>query len=71
MKVVKKARNPAVIESEIAELEQRLATLAEDMAKPEVARDITRLVAVNDEYKSTEERLSELMKEWERAEAAG
>ncbi len=69
VKVVKKARSPAVIEAEIAEHEQRLTTLSEEMAKPEVSRDITRLVAVNDEYKETESRLSELMQEWERAEA--
>jgi hypothetical protein len=39
------------------------------MAKPEVARDITMLVKLNDEYEQTQSRLSELMEEWERAEA--
>jgi hypothetical protein len=39
------------------------------MSKPEVARDITRLVKVNDNYQSAEGRLAELMAEWERAEA--
>ena len=39
------------------------------MSEPEVAREITRLVAVNDEYQQAETRLVELMDEWERAEA--
>jgi len=39
------------------------------MAKPEVARDITRLVRVNDEYQQADARLAELIDEWERAEA--
>ena len=34
----------------------------------EVARDITRLVEVNDAYQQAETRLAELMDEWERAE---
>ena len=38
------------------------------MTKPEVARDITRLVKVNDDYQSAETRLAELMDEWERSE---
>jgi ATP-binding cassette subfamily F protein 3 len=67
VKVIKKARSPEVIEAEIAEMEQRLAALSEEMSKPEVARDITQLVRVNDEYKASETRLSELMDEWERA----
>ena len=33
-----------------------------------VARDITKLVAVNDEYQESERRLAELIDEWERAE---
>jgi len=69
VKVVKKARAPETIESEISELEKRLAELSEEMAKPEVARDITMLVKLNDEYEQTQSRLSELMEEWERAEA--
>jgi len=67
VKVVKKARAPETIEAEISELEKRLAELSEEMAKPEVARDITMLVKLNDEYEQTQSRLSELMEEWERA----
>jgi ATP-binding cassette subfamily F protein 3 len=69
VKVVKKARAPETIELEISELEKRLADLSEEMAKPEVARDITVLVKLNDEYELTQSRLRELMEEWERAEA--
>jgi len=69
VKVVKKARAPETIEAEISELEKRLAELSEEMAKPEVARDITMLVKLNGEYEQTQSRLSELMEEWERAEA--
>lgn len=40
------------------------------MAKPEVARDISKLVKTNDEYQRVEARLAELMDEWERAETS-
>ena len=39
------------------------------MTKPDVARDISRLVELNDEYQQGEARLAELLDEWERAEA--
>jgi len=68
IKVVKKPRESDVIEVEIAEVEKRIKDLSEQLAKPEVARDITRLVQVNDDYKQAEGRLAELMDEWERAE---
>jgi len=68
VKIIKKPRSPEVIEAEIADLEKRLADLSRKMSEPEIARDITRLVAVNDEYKETEARLAELYDEWERAE---
>jgi ATP-binding cassette subfamily F protein 3 len=70
VKIVKKARDSEVIESEIAEAEKRIKDLSDEMAKPEVARDITKLVQVNDDYKRAEVRLAELMDEWERAETA-
>jgi ATP-binding cassette, subfamily F, member 3 len=69
VKIIKKPRSPQVIEAEIAELEKRIADLSKKMSEPEVARDITRLVKVNDEYQQAETRLAELMDEWERAEA--
>lgn len=70
VKVVKKPRDPQSIEAEITEVEKRIADLSAEMAKPEVARDITRLVTVNDDYRRAESRLTELMDEWERAETA-
>src|SRR5258708_39165193 len=69
VKIIKKPRRPEIIEGEIAELEKRIADLSKKMSEPEVARDITRLVAINDEYQQAEARLAELMDEWERAEA--
>lgn len=70
VKIVKKPRDPGIIETEITELERRIAELSNDMTKQEIARDITRLVAVNDEYERSETRLAELYDEWERAETA-
>ena len=70
VKIIKKPREAEIIEAEITETEKRIANLSEEMSKPEVARDITRLVTVNDEYQQTETRLAELYDEWERAEAA-
>jgi len=67
IKIVKKPREVEIVESEIAELEKRLAELSMEMARPEIARDITRLVKVNDDYQQTEARLAELLDEWERA----
>jgi ATP-binding cassette subfamily F protein 3 len=68
VKIIKKARDPETIEAEISRLESHLSQLSEKMARPEVARDITKLVQVNDDYKQTETRLAELYDEWERAE---
>jgi ATP-binding cassette subfamily F protein 3 len=69
VKIIKKPRQPETIEAEIAALEKRIAELASEMARPEVARDITRLVSVNDDYQRAEARLAELIDEWERAES--
>ena len=70
VKVIKKPRDPLVVESEIADLEKQLGELSEQMSKPEVARDITKLVAANDAYAETQSRLAQLYDEWERAESA-
>src|SRR5258707_967459 len=67
VKIVKKPREVEIVESEIAELEKRLAELSMEMTRPEIARDITRLVKVNDDYQQTEARLAELLDEWEPA----
>lgn len=68
VKIIKKPRDQVTIEAEITELEKQIAELSAEMSKPEVARDITRLVKVNDNYQSAESRLADLMDEWERAE---
>jgi hypothetical protein len=68
VKIIKRPRAPETIEAEISELEKRIAELSTEMARPEVARDITRLVRVNDDYQQADARLAELIDEWERAE---
>jgi ATP-binding cassette subfamily F protein 3 len=70
VKIIKKPRDPQTIEAEISLLEMRLSELSAEMARPEVARDITKLVKLNDEYQQGETRLAELLDEWERAETA-
>src|SRR3984893_13670460 len=69
IKVIKKPRDPEIVEAEITELEKRMAELSEDMARPEIARDITKLVKVNNDYSEAEARLAQLLEEWERASA--
>jgi ATP-binding cassette subfamily F protein 3 len=69
VKVIKKPRDPSAVEVEISALEKRLSELSAEMTKPEVARNISGLVRLNDEYKQGETRLAELLDEWERAEA--
>ena len=66
------ARTPQMIESEIAEAEKRLATLSEELSRPEVARDTNRAKTLNKEYQGADARLRSLYEEWERiaAEAA-
>ncbi len=66
------ARTPELIEREIAEAEQRLAALSTELSRPEVARAAARVNTLNDEYRTTDERLRSLYAEWERvaAEAA-
>ena len=59
-----------MIEAEITELETRIVKLSNEMTKPEIARDITKLVAVNEEYQRSEFQLALLLDEWERAETA-
>jgi ATP-binding cassette subfamily F protein 3 len=70
IKVVKKARSTEIIETEIAAEEKRITELTQETSKPEVARDIDKLVAVNDAYEAAQARLAELYDEWERAESA-
>jgi ATP-binding cassette subfamily F protein 3 len=73
IKVIKKARNenvsPQQLESEIAKTEKRLTEIAERMSQPDVARDATKLVGLDEEYKQTEAKLAGLYEQWERIAA--
>jgi ATP-binding cassette subfamily F protein 3 len=70
VKVIKKkksdARTPELVESDIAQAEQRLNEISQQMGTPEVARDADRLIALNDEYQKTEAQLKTLYDEWDR-----
>jgi ATP-binding cassette subfamily F protein 3 len=67
VKIIKKPRDSEKVEAEISALEKRLSELSEEMTKPDVARDISRLVKLNDAHHEGELRLAELLDEWERA----
>jgi ATP-binding cassette, subfamily F, member 3 len=62
-------RDAQSVETEIAEAEKHLSSISEEMSRPEVARDAGRLVALNEDYRQTEERLQLLYAEWERIAA--
>jgi ATP-binding cassette, subfamily F, member 3 len=70
VKVIKKkkpdARTQEAVEVDIAQAEQRLNEISEQMGTPEVARDADRLIALNDEYQQTESLLRSLYDEWDR-----
>ena len=70
VKIIKKPRDAQTVEAEIAEVEKLIKELSEQMAKPDVARDITKLVKVNDDYQRAETQLAQLLDEWERAETS-
>jgi ATP-binding cassette subfamily F protein 3 len=69
VKIIKKPRDPETVEADISALEKRLVELSAEMTKPDVSRDISRLVQLNDEYQQGEKRLEGLLEEWERVEA--
>jgi len=73
VKVIKKkrldVRTPESLESDIAEAETRLSEISQQMSEPEIARDATRLIQLNDEYQKTETRLQSLYAEWDRVAA--
>src|ERR1700754_460017 len=62
-------RDPQTVEAEVAEAEQRLATLAEELSSPAAARDPALLARLNKEYAKADERLRALYEEWERVVA--
>ncbi|HWT02568.1 MAG TPA: ABC-F family ATP-binding cassette domain-containing protein [Pyrinomonadaceae bacterium] len=63
------ARDSQSIETEISDAEKRLTEISEQLGRPEVARDPSRLKALNEEYKSADERLRKLYEEWEQVSA--
>jgi len=62
-------RTTQVIESEIAEVEKRLAALSDELSRPEIARDAARVMTLNDEYQQRDARLRSLYEEWEQVSA--
>jgi ATP-binding cassette subfamily F protein 3 len=60
------ARTPEQIEAEIAETEKRLASVSDELSRPEVARDLARAAALNADYGAADNRLRSLYEEWER-----
>jgi ATP-binding cassette subfamily F protein 3 len=75
IRVIKKNQSekltPALLEAEIAKAETRLKEISEQMSRPEIARDATELVKLDEEYRQTEVRLSVLYGRWEKAAAQG
>ncbi len=70
VKVVKKkkpdVRTSAAVEAEIAEAEKTLASISEQMGKPEVAKAAERMKALTADYQTAETKLRLLYEEWER-----
>jgi ATP-binding cassette subfamily F protein 3 len=73
IKVVKKNKpvTPVLLEAEIAEAEKRLNEISAKMSLPEVARDATELIKLDEDYRQTEARLTLLYSQWEAAAAKG
>jgi ATP-binding cassette subfamily F protein 3 len=73
IKVIKKNKpvNPVLLEAEIAEAEKKLNEISAMMSLPEVARDATELIKLDEEYRQTEARLTALYSQWEAAAAKG
>lgn len=60
------AQDPLAVEAEIAGLEKRLSELAEEIGRPEVARDSERSMKLNEEYRAVDARLRDLYEQWDR-----
>src|SRR4051812_34289439 len=58
-------RDSQSIETEIGEVEKRLAELSEQLGQPSTARDPQRLKTLNEDYNSADARLRQLYEEWE------
>ena len=73
IKVIKKNKplNPELLETEIAEAEKKLNEISAKMSLPEVARNATELIKLDEEYRQTEARLTVLYSQWEAVAAKG
>jgi ATP-binding cassette subfamily F protein 3 len=72
VKVVKKkaaARAPETVEAEVAAAEKDLRDISARMGQPEIARDVQKLQALNQDYERTDARLRQLYQEWEQLAA--
>lgn len=72
VKVVKKKQpvvSPELLEAEITKAEQRLNEISQQMSQPEVARDATQLIKLDEDYEQTEARLAALYEKWDEAAA--
>jgi acyl carrier protein phosphodiesterase len=73
IKVIKKNKEaratPVQLEAEIAQTEKKLSAISEQMSQPDVARDATQLVKLDQDYREAEARLAVLYNQWEEAAA--
>jgi ATP-binding cassette subfamily F protein 3 len=73
IKVIKKSGTEAgsskKLEAEIADTEKKLAEISQEMSEPDVARDATKLIGLDEKYRQTESRLAVLYEQWEKAAA--
>jgi ATP-binding cassette subfamily F protein 3 len=69
IKVIKKNKTvvPVLLEAEIAETEKTLNEISAKMSLPEIARDATELIKLDEAYREGEARLSVLYSQWEEA----
>jgi ATP-binding cassette subfamily F protein 3 len=75
IKVIKKNKSetlsPVALEAEIAKAEERLNEVSEQMSQPEVARDATALVKLDEDYRQIQAQLNVLYEQWEKTAAKG
>jgi ATP-binding cassette subfamily F protein 3 len=69
VKVIKKNKpvEPLVLEAQIADAEKKLEEISSRMSQPEIARDATELIKLDEDYRQTEAHLATLYREWEEA----
>jgi ATP-binding cassette subfamily F protein 3 len=63
------SRSPQLIETEIAETEENLNALSQELSQSETARNPARLRKLNEDYEEADKRLHALYEEWERIAA--